>query len=122
MAKRKKLITGGGRVSPKVQTCGEDAKPVDRAAVRQQITNVISQQAVEMVKLTIEQIKAGNYQPMKYLFEIAGLFPAAEVEGHTPQEDLMLKNVRKILRMSEERAAKLANEDVIGTPAVDSLK
>lgn len=116
------MVDGGRRVSPKAQTCVEEAKPVDRSEVRQQITNAISQQAVEMVNLTIEQIKAGNHQPMKYLFEIAGLFPAAEVEGHTPQEDLMLKNVTKILRISEEQAAKLANEDGIETPAVDGLE
>ena len=60
--------------------------PVDLGAVRQQVTNLVGNRALEVVHQILDQIGRGNYQAMKYLFEMVGLFPAATSEG-TPAED-----------------------------------
>ena len=52
-------------------------RQVDIAAVRQKATNMIGGQATPMVKAVIEECKKGHYQVLKYLFEVAGIFPAS---------------------------------------------
>ncbi len=43
-----------------------------------------------MVDATIGQVKDGQYQALKYLFEMVGLYPAT-IENDTPQEDSLAK-------------------------------
>jgi len=52
------------------------SRQVDITAVRQEATNLIGEEASEMVLAVIEECKKGHYQGMKFLFEIAGIFPA----------------------------------------------
>ncbi len=44
--------------------------PVDLAEIRQQITNLVGNDAVGMVETTIEEVGKGHYLGMKYLFEL----------------------------------------------------
>jgi len=94
--KKTKATTGrrSSRVSPGVR---EEQSPVDLGAVRQQITNLIAKNAVEMVETTIEQAAKGHYQAMKYLFEIVGLYPATTPEENPEEESLaaiLLRHLR----------------------------
>ncbi|HXY15743.1 MAG TPA: hypothetical protein VEI26_14690, partial [Terriglobales bacterium] len=50
-------------------------EPVDIEAVRRKIVRVVVGRAVELVDDAIAHVKNGNVQAMRYLFEIAGLFP-----------------------------------------------
>jgi hypothetical protein len=61
-------------------------KPMDMEGLRGQISNLVCADAVEMVSTTVDRVKKGQYQAMKYLFEMVGLFPATAVPK-TPQED-----------------------------------
>lgn len=56
-------------------------EPVDLAVIRKDISQVVSSEAVRMVRRVIEGIDIRHYAAMKYLFEMAGLYPA------TPQEE-----------------------------------
>ena len=56
-------------------------EPVDLAAIRKEISQVVSSEAVRMVRRVIEGIDIRHYAAMKYLFGMAGLYPA------TPQEE-----------------------------------
>jgi hypothetical protein len=54
--------------------------PVDLVFVRQQVTNLVANRALELVHEILEHIGRGNYQAMRYLFEMVGLFPAVANE------------------------------------------
>lgn len=59
---------------------------VDLVVVRERVTSLVGKSAEEMVKSAIRGACDGNYQVMKYLFEIAGLYPAT-TPGGNPEED-----------------------------------
>jgi hypothetical protein len=46
-------------------------------AVQQRIQSLVREHAEAMVLDMIEHVKDGNYLAMKFLFEMAGLFPAS---------------------------------------------
>lgn len=54
---------------------------MDLAEIRQQITNLVGNDAVGMVEITMEEVGKGHYLGMKYLFEMIGLYPAAGEDG-----------------------------------------
>ncbi|HKW16221.1 MAG TPA: hypothetical protein VJO35_01810 [Terriglobales bacterium] len=57
----------------------EDARPpLELAALRRKITELVAQNAVPMVQQAIDAVREeGQYQAMKYLFEMIGLYPAS---------------------------------------------
>lgn len=59
------------------QACGAG----EWAEVRRRIREDVIRQAGEMVAAAIEKAKGGHYQIMKYLFELAGLYPQAADEN-----------------------------------------
>jgi hypothetical protein len=61
-------------------------EPVDLAAIRRKIGEVVGAGAVEMVRRVISEVDIEHYTAMKYLFEVAGLYPAVEQE-HTAEDD-----------------------------------
>lgn len=54
--------------------------PVELGEVRERITNLVGNAAVEMVKNGIAEANQGHYAAMKFLFELIGLFPGEEDE------------------------------------------
>jgi hypothetical protein len=56
-------------------------KPVDLVEIRQQIANLVGNDAVGMVEVTMEEVEKGHDLGMKYLFEMIGLYPAAGEDG-----------------------------------------
>ena len=73
---------------------------VELGAVRQQVTNLVVNHAVELVGHTLEHIKRGNHQAMKYLFEMVGLFPATTPD-ETPAEGSLAKTLLSYLGVPE---------------------
>jgi hypothetical protein len=69
--------------------------------LRQQIAKLVTDDALDMVRKTIDHAKNGQYQALKYLFEMVGLYPATTDE-ETPQEDSLAKILLKRLGISEE--------------------
>jgi|SRR5579863_564631 len=99
----RKAKTSKERKSPKkVRPVPEKAlKQVDLGHVREQITNLVGNGAVKMVRTTIEEVNNGHYLAMKYLFEIIGLYPAT-VADEGIQEDSLAKTLLRRLRLPEE--------------------
>lgn len=61
----------------------------DLPALRQKITELIAQNAVNMVQRAIESVnEEGQYQAIKYLFEMIGLYPASDGSGEEVEESL----------------------------------
>ena len=73
----------------------------DLAAIRQQITDLVRDQAVPMVEITISEVDRGHYSAMKYLFEMIGLYPAATQE-ETQGEDSLARTLLRRLGLPEE--------------------
>jgi hypothetical protein len=78
---------------PRKQDKAATAENADAAglnSLRRRITELVAANALEMVGTTIDQVKEGQYQALKYLFEMIGLYPAS-VEAENPQEDSLAK-------------------------------
>jgi hypothetical protein len=55
----------------------KEAYPQDLVDLRQRITGLVAQNAVAMVQCAIDGVREeGQYQAIKYLFEMIGLYPA----------------------------------------------
>jgi antitoxin component of MazEF toxin-antitoxin module len=78
---KKALSRTGGKTWKTISMPKTRREPVDLAAVRQEIRQAVSSEAVKMVRRIIKEVDISHYTSMKYLFELAGLYPA------TPQEE-----------------------------------
>ena len=65
----------------------EASKEKDQEGLRRKIKHSVSKAATAMVESTIEHAQDGQYQAMKYLFEMIGLFPATAAPEEEQQED-----------------------------------
>jgi len=63
--------------------------PEELSAVRRKISELVARHAVPMVQQVIDAAREeGQYQAMKFLFEMVGLYPAAAQEESPLQESL----------------------------------
>lgn len=99
--KVKKSKTGTTKALPESQQQRPDA--VDLAALRQEITKLIGNDALQMVAATIEQVHQGHYQALKYLFEVIGLYPATD-EPDAHEQDSLAKTLLKYLGVPEGKS------------------
>jgi len=76
-------------------------KQVDLGVVRERITSLVGNRAVEMVETTMDEVDKGHYLAMKYLFEMIGLCPATTPE-EALQEDSLARTLLRRLRLPEE--------------------
>ena len=83
----------------------------DFEKVRDEIINLVCSRALETVDQMIKHVRAGNFQAMKYLFEMVGLFPVSASEAATPDDSL----ARRLLNYLEPA------ERVVGNTEVASL-
>ena len=76
-------------------------KQCDLSIVRERITNLVGNRAVEMVETTMDEVDKGHYLAMKYLFEMIGLCPATTPE-EVLREDSLAKTLLHRLQLPEE--------------------
>lgn len=68
-------------------------KGIDPAQVRKEISGMVKAEAAEITGAVIDQAKAGQLAPAKYLLEMAGVYPVAtDGEQATEGEDSMVKS------------------------------
>ena len=73
----------------------------DLSVLRGQITDLVARSAVAMVQQAIDAVnEEGQYQAIKYLFEMIGLYPASAAEG-SPIEDSLVKTLLHHLGLPE---------------------
>ena len=85
---------------------GDIAEAAKLNSLRQRITELVAANALEMVATTIDQVKEGQYQALKYLFEMIGLYPATG-GAETPQEDSLAKILLDRLGISASDSAEV---------------
>lgn len=84
-------------------------KPADLEAVRTRIRNYVGNRALDMVKASVDEIeKKGNVAAMKFLFELAGLFPETE-EGPEQQDDSLALTLLKRFALPGSTASEPSN-------------
>jgi hypothetical protein len=79
----------------------DEAGPVDLKKVRQTIKHKVSSGAVTLVENILKKDGKLSYLAMKYLFEIAGLYPASAAE-EAEQEDSLAKILLRHLGLEDE--------------------
>jgi hypothetical protein len=84
--------------------------PADLVRAREEITRLVVARAPEVVSDAIEQIKQGNYQMMKYLFEMVGLFPAT-VAPETRKDDSVARLLLNSLRIPADELSNLTRQN-----------
>ena len=73
------------------------AAATELAGLRRQITELVARNAVGMVQNAIDGVnEGGQYQALKYLFEIIGLFPAAPEEEGADEQSLAATLLRHL--------------------------
>ena len=67
----------------------ESGPPLELAALRREITELVAKNAVPMVQQAIDAVREdGQYQAIKYLFEMIGLYPAVAEDESGAQDSL----------------------------------
>ncbi len=88
MAKSKGKSTRGG--SAPVSAVA--AKPDEIQNIRNKVTNVIMKESVEMAQRSVQSVKeGGNTTALKYLWEVAGLFPAVAAQADREEPDSLAR-------------------------------
>ena len=84
------------------ESSDESNKPVDLAAVRKEISNIVGNAATILTKAVVAEGKKGQLGPVKYLFEVAGLYPAPEESETKPEEASLARTLLHRLGLPEE--------------------
>src|SRR6058998_3027438 len=86
----------------------------DLSALRRQVTELVARNAVSMVQEAIDAVKEeGQYQAIKYLFEMIGLYPAATDDESEAQSSLA-QSLLDQLGLTEVTEQKTAVKKVTG--------
>jgi hypothetical protein len=82
---------------------------LDMANVREQITELVCQKASAMISSTIAQVEKGHYTALKFLLEIAGIYPIRSKDAE--EEDYGLaKTLLERLGLQEEASGEIDYE------------
>lgn len=88
-------------------------EPVDMARVRKDISNIVGNSATEIAAGMINAALAGELAPAKYLFEMAGLYPAREeTDAANPEEDSLAQILLKRMGLPIEPVNKDASSSL----------
>jgi hypothetical protein len=96
-------------------------KPVDLGEVRQEIARIVGTQATVIAQSVVDEGKKGNLEPVKYLFEMIGLYPAPDGPGMNPGEDSLVKRLLQRLELPETAIAEAVKQEEsnAAAPAVE---
>jgi hypothetical protein len=119
-----KLVATKTKRRRKIDECPVGGAPGEKLtidALRPQITKLVAGAALDMVEKTIEQVKAGQYQALKYLFEMVGMFPAATTE-ETARDDSLGAVLMSRLGISGELDAVIGTGTKPTVPTADAVE
>jgi hypothetical protein len=92
MIKKKGTRKATGQKSAKRGRKTRLKKDINPAEVRKQVSQMVQSEAVAMTHAVVEEAKKGQVAPVRYLFEMANIFPAqANAEQATEEEDCLAK-------------------------------
>jgi len=109
MKKANKKGKAAGKSKKKKSTKSKKAK--SPAEVRQDISKLVSENAMELAKAVVGEGKKGQLAPTKYLLELAGVFPvSADGSAPTEHEESLAETLLRKLNVPT-KPVKLNDED-----------
>ena len=75
---------------------------MDLVEVRKDISEIVGNNATDVTTAVLGEALKGQLGPMKYLFEVAGLYPATEEGGAPPEKDALARTLLHRLGLPEE--------------------
>jgi hypothetical protein len=132
-AERDMAKTGLKKAAKKVKrarkkTASKKAKsaPVNIQALRERVRTVVAEKLDDMTEAVADEAAKGHVAQLKYLFEVVGLYPAAEATSPAPEDsnDLAKKLLDSFqfpapLPAEEEEDAQVAVTAGAGTDSVE---
>jgi hypothetical protein len=105
------------KISVPKQSLGQTPQPVDAAQARENVANLVSASATEIATATgaFTVAKAGQLASVKYLFEVAGLYPATEEAAAMLPENSLVHTLLR--RMGQPTESATCTGDQAATPA-----
>jgi hypothetical protein len=100
-----KKVKGKSETAAKATTKKDSkaTKPVDLVEVRKDVTNIVGNEAIILTQAVVEEAKKGQLAPVKYLFEMAGIYPApVESSAVKPEENSLARTLMHRLGLPEE--------------------
>jgi hypothetical protein len=106
---KKTAVKKSAKKKGKTKAKEQEAHP---AEVRKEVTQMVTDEAAEMAKAVIGDARKGQLASVKYLFEMAGVFPATdESKEGTPEEDSLAKTLLTRLNIPLEPIKHDEDED-----------
>ena len=102
-------VESSNAVEDEIEWARRGLRPASVVEVREEITQLICQHAFAMILSTIAQVRKGRYPALKFLFEIAGIYP-----GQSSDEDEhnhgLAKTLLERLGLLEENSSETGYE------------
>ena len=100
------LRTNGKKKSPS-KSKGKNKNELNPAEVRKDISQMVKSEAATMAQAVIDEGKKGQLAPVKYLLELAKIFPeATDGSKATEDEDCLARTLLRRLDLPEEPIAR----------------
>jgi hypothetical protein len=77
------------------------APAVDLAEVRKNISDIVGSNAAALATALVDAGKTGLLPPVKYLFEVSGLFPASEGSASGLDQEVLARTLMRGLNLPE---------------------
>ena len=121
MTKKKATKKATGQKSAKKGRKMRPKKELNPAEVRKQVSQIVQSEAVEMTQAVVKEGMKGQVAPVRYLFEMANIFPVqANGEQATEEEDCLAKIL--LSRMEAPAKPEKQQEDDETAEDVDDVK
>jgi hypothetical protein len=121
MIKKKAKSKGTKKKAAKKSVSKKSKKELNPAEVRKDISRMVESEAATMARAAIDEGKKGQLAPVKYLLELAKIFPeATDGSQASEEEDCLAKTLLKRLDISDEPIARDDEDEVRAGAGVES--
>jgi hypothetical protein len=79
--------------------------------VRKDIANIVGSSAADLARAVVETGRTGQLAPVKYLFEVTGLYPASESSETKPDQESLAHTLMRNLKLPESPVVDEDDED-----------
>ena len=118
--KKAKKKAAAAKKSAKKKNGPKKEKQTHPAEVRKDISLMVEEEATSMAKAVIDAGKAGQLAQVKYLLELAKIFPAATDEGQgTPEGDSLAKTLLNRLNIPDVPIMHDENGELVKVAALE---
>jgi hypothetical protein len=119
MIKKKAKGKTAAKKTARKKSGSKNSKEPNPAEVRKDISLMVEEQAAEMTRAVIEEGKKGQLAPVKFLLEVARIFPApTDGSEATQEEESLAKTLLRRLDLPDEPIVRDENGEIIkGSPA-----